>query len=136
MGYNGTRSVYVALFFVKPFAVGFLERMFETTMQQDSLMHRYALSCYVVSLHFYKSPNVIRLKEFSKKCESFLFVEVINVISILMNGWTGPTVDTWKCLRLSGWWLAPVLDFGSTKTYIILQMNIYAKGQSTNYLSR
>ena len=38
-------------------------------------MHK---GCLRYQFTFYKSPNVIRLKEFSKKYENFLFVEVIN----------------------------------------------------------
>lgn len=78
---------------------GFLERMFETTMQRDSWMHRYA--CHgLLAYILLKSPNIIRLKVFSKKCESFPSVEVINVISILsatrMDGLV--QLDTWKLL--------------------------------------
>jgi len=36
-----------------------------------------------------------RLKEFSKKCESFLFVEVINKISILLDT-RMDGLDIWK----------------------------------------
>ena len=49
---------------------------------------------------------MIRLKEFSKKCESFLFVEVINTSCSVIryangstangsNGWTGHTETSW-----------------------------------------
>ena len=37
-----------------------------------------AQGLFALSVYILKSPNVIRLKEFSKKYENFLFVEVIN----------------------------------------------------------
>jgi hypothetical protein len=66
-------------------------------------MHRYAYLVCVVSLNFKKSPNVIRLKEFSKKCESFLFVEVIKYDFYTINyanGWIGHILGQRKHMNI------------------------------------
>ena len=55
------------------------------------------------------------------------------MISILSATRMGGLVRLWTHGNVLGW-LAPVLDFGSTKTYIILQMDIYAEYQLSESL--
>ena len=73
VGYSDTRSL---LFIKELYAAGFLERIFGRLCR--------CTGCLRYQFTFYKSPNVIRLKEFSKKYENFLFVEVINNIFMLL----------------------------------------------------